>query len=75
VGSVDRATGRIDPLKTQLDGTPAVRGFDLGDHRIAWATLPGPDGASEVRLLAWTTDGRGLVRTTPGGASNTLPAL
>jgi hypothetical protein len=75
VGAVDRASGRIDPLRTQLDGAPAVRGFDLGDHRIAWATLPDPDGTSEVRLLVWTAEGRGLVRTIPRGGSDTLPAL
>ena len=58
-----------------LDRAPAVRGFALGDHRIAWATLPGTDGKSEVRLLVWTDKGRGIVNTSPGGGNNTLPAL
>jgi hypothetical protein len=74
VGSVDRATGRIARERI-LDGAPAVRGFALGDHRIAWATLPGTDGKSEVRLLVWTDNGRGIVKTTPGGGNDTLPAL
>ena len=76
VGAVDLATGRIDPERIELDRAPAVRGFALGDHRIAWATLPGPDGTSEVLLLAWSENGRnrGIIRTTPGG-NDTLPAL
>ena len=74
VGSVDRATGHLgrEPI---LEEAPAVRGFALGDHRIAWATLPGADGKSEVRLLVWTDNGRGIVKTTPGGGNDTLPGL
>jgi hypothetical protein len=75
VGAVDRATGRIDPTRLELDSVPALRGFAMGDHRIAWATLPGDDGASEIRLLAWSETGRGEIRTKPGGGHNTLPAL
>lgn len=74
VGSVDRATGRLARERI-LEQAPAVRGFALGDHRIAWATLPGADGKSEVRLLVWTDSGRGIVKTTPGGGDDTLPAL
>ena len=74
VGGVDRESGRIDPERYQLKEAPAVRGFALGDHRIAWATLAGSEGKSEVRVLVWTDTGRGLVRTTPGG-NDTLPAL
>jgi hypothetical protein len=74
VGSVDRATGRLARERI-LEQAPAVRGFALGDHRIAWATLPGADGKSEVRLLVWTDNGRGIVKTTPGGGNDTLPAL
>jgi hypothetical protein len=74
VGAVDRSTGLIDPELYQLKEAPAVRGFALGDHRIAWATLPGADGKSEVRVLVWTETGRGTVRTTPGG-NDRLPAL
>jgi hypothetical protein len=74
LGSVDRATGRLARERI-LEQAPAVRGFALGDHRIAWATLPGADGKSEVRLLVWTDNGRGIVKTTPGGGNDTLPAL
>lgn len=74
VGSIDPATGGIDPERYQLKGAPAVRDFALGDHRIAWTTVADPDGKSEVRVLAWTDTGRGLVRTTPGG-NDSLPAL
>ncbi|HKY89289.1 MAG TPA: zf-HC2 domain-containing protein [Candidatus Limnocylindrales bacterium] len=77
VGAVDRETGRVDRDRIQLDRAPAGRGFALGDHRIAWVTLPEPGGSSEVRLLVWTEDGRnrGVIRSTPGGGSDTLPAL
>lgn len=74
VGAVDRATGRMDPERMELDRAPAVRGFALGDHRIAWATVPGADGKSEVRVLVWNDRGRGLLRTTPSG-NDSLPAL
>ena len=76
VGPVDRTSGTIDRERIQLDRAPALRGFAMGDHRIAWTTLPGPGGTSEVRLLVWTEDGRsrGIIRTTPGG-NDTLPAL
>jgi len=74
VGALDRATGRVarEPI---LDHAPAVRGFALGEGRIAWATLPGPDGKSEVRLLVWSDKGRGIVNTTPGRGNDSLPAF
>lgn len=75
VGAIDQTSGRIDPSRIQLDAVAAVRGFDLGDHRVAWSTLPGADGSSEVRLLVWTSESRGLVRTTPGGGRDFLPAF
>ena len=77
VGAVDRETGRFDRERTQLDRAPAARGFALGDHRIAWVTLPEGGGTTEVRLLVWTDDGRnrGIIRTTPRDGSDTLPAL
>ena len=77
VGAVDRETGHVDRERIQLDRAPAARGFALGDHRIAWETLPEPGAPSEVRLLVWTDDGRdrGIIRTTPGSGIDTLPAF
>lgn len=75
VAAVDRTTGRIDRSRVELDRAPAVRGFALGDDRIAWATLPGPGGTSQVRLLVWSERGRGVLRTEAGGGNDTLPAL
>jgi hypothetical protein len=74
VGAISASTGRIDPERYQLKGAPAVRGFALGDHRIAWATVAGTDDKTEVRVLVWTDRGRGLLRTTPGG-NDAFPAL
>lgn len=73
--AVDLTAGRLDRSRIELAGTPALRGFAMGAHRIAWATLPGEDDGSEIRLLFWSDTGRGEIRTTPGRGHNTLPAF
>jgi hypothetical protein len=43
----------------------ALRGFSIGEGRLAWVTPPGQDGeASHVHVLAWTADEFGQIRST-----------
>ncbi|MCI0582676.1 MAG: hypothetical protein L0227_07245 [Chloroflexi bacterium] len=61
---IDPATGLIDPALDPLPATTALRGFSIGEGRVAWVTPPGQNGeASHVHVLAWTGDEFGQVRS------------
>jgi hypothetical protein len=65
--ALDAATGAIDPAVDPLPGVAALRGFSIGEGRLAWVTPPGQDGeASHVHVLAWTDDEFGQVRSIAG---------
>ena len=62
--AIDPVTGAIDPAVDPLPAAPALRGFSIDEGRVAWVTPPGQDGdASHVRVLAWTGDDFGEVRS------------
>lgn len=61
--AVDAATGGIRSDVDPLPGVAALRGFSIGESRLAWVTPPGQDGAeSHVQVLAWTGDEFGQLR-------------
>ncbi|MEW5990954.1 MAG: hypothetical protein AB1736_06365 [Chloroflexota bacterium] len=61
---IDPRDGLIDPALDPLPATTALRGFSIGEGRVAWVTPPGQDGnASHVHVLAWTGDEFGQVRS------------
>jgi hypothetical protein len=62
--AIDGVTGLtrfdVDPLP----GVAALRGFSIGEGRLAWVTPSGQDGdASHVHVLAWTGDEFGHLRS------------
>ena len=62
--AIDRDSGTIDTDVNPLPATPALRGFSIGEGRLAWVTPPGQDGeSSHVRVLAWDGDEFGEVRS------------
>jgi len=62
--AIDPATGLIDPDVDPLPAATALRGFSIGEGRMAWVTPPGQDGeASHVQVLAWTGNDFGQVRS------------
>lgn len=65
--AIDPATGRIDvSAPAILRDAPAMRGFALGNGRIAWATPPGQDGnGSRLEVLAWAGPDAGRTSSDP----------
>lgn len=62
--TIDRDTGLIKSDVDPLPGVAALRGFSIGESRLAWVTPPGQDGeASHVQVLAWTGDEFGQLRS------------
>ena len=55
--ALDPETGGIVEGLDPLPGVAALRGFSIGENRLAWVTPPGQDGEpSHVQVLAWTGD-------------------
>ncbi|HSO29103.1 MAG TPA: hypothetical protein VLS28_04320, partial [Candidatus Sulfomarinibacteraceae bacterium] len=62
--AIDLATGTVRADVDPLPGVAAIRGFSIGEGRLAWVTPPGQDGeASHVQVLAWTDADFGQVRS------------
>ncbi len=62
--AIDAETGGIRTDVDPLPGVAALRGFSIGEGRLAWVTPPGQDGtASHVHVLAWTGDDFGQSRS------------
>ncbi len=62
--AIDAETGSIRSDVDPLPGVAALRGFSIGESRLAWVTPPGQDGdASHVRVLAWMGDEFGQLRS------------
>ncbi len=65
--ALDAETGEVDEDIDPLPGVAAIRGFSIGESRLAWVTPPGQDGeSSHVQVLAWTGDEFGQGRGTAG---------
>ena len=61
---IDAETGAVRDDVDPLPGVAAMRGFSIGEGRLAWVTPPGQDGdASHVQVLAWEGDEFGHVRS------------
>jgi hypothetical protein len=62
--ALDVETGSVKGDVDPLPGVAALRGFSIGEGRLAWVTPPGQNGdASHVQVLAWTQDEFGQVRS------------
>jgi hypothetical protein len=65
---LDQAHGRIAQNLTPLPSVAALRGFSIGEGRLAWVTPPGQNGnQSVVQVLAWSADSYGQIETLPAG--------
>lgn len=62
--ALDAATGSVLADVDPLPGVAALRGFSIGEGRLAWVTPPGQDGeSSHVQVLAWSEGEYGQVRS------------
>jgi hypothetical protein len=61
---IDPATGHVDTADVLLDGATASPGFAIGSGRLVW-TVKQPDGATQIEVLAWTSEGVGTTRLVP----------
>jgi hypothetical protein len=61
---IDAETGTMKADVDPLPGVAALRGFSIGEGRLAWVTPPGQDGeSSHVHVLGWDGEEFGQVRS------------
>lgn len=66
--AVDSFDGKIDLKKPLLDRETAIAGYSIGNGQLVWAA-PAADGSAtgaQMKLLAWTDEGVGMVDTVTG---------
>jgi hypothetical protein len=62
--AIDPATGVIASGEPLLRDEAAREGFALGAGRLAWSAVA-PDGATQVKVLAWGQGVVGQIRLAP----------
>ncbi len=66
--AVDSFDGKIDLKKPLLNKKRAIAGYSIGNGQLVWAepAAEGTTSSGQIKLLAWTDEGVGVVSTGTG---------
>jgi hypothetical protein len=63
--AIDEASGTVAPAHDALVSRLALRGFSIGDGRLAWVSPPAEGSGSRIEIVSLTPDGFGTVESVP----------